>query len=191
MVLEERSLSAYNAMVGRTSKVTGRLAKHGTHPFERPAKKQKISNLAESASENESSDLETRVAPSQSSRKVVPDSDAESNDEILGSQRTDIEQALPPIKTDRDAIQEYEAFRAAEGAQAKELEERLGKRHWVKGRSSIYVDAFNLALETVLEDESHLFDEAEMQVFNDWRGLSYEAQYLWVHCQAQKTPTCR
>lgn len=43
------------------------------------------------------------------------------------------------------------------------------------------MDAFNLALDTVLEEESHLFDEAETKVFEDWKALSYEAQYLYVH----------
>lgn len=116
-------------------------------------------------------------------RREVPDSDAESDDEAIetdelsGTQRTDIEQALPQVKTDREAIEEYETLRAAEAA-TDELHGRLGARKWVKGKSSIYVDAFNLALETVLEEESHLFDEAEMQVFADWRDLGYEAQYL-------------
>ena len=44
------------------------------------------------------------------------------------------------------------------------------------------MDAFNLALETVLEDESHLFNEAELAVFAFWRELSYEAQYLYDMC---------
>ena len=37
---------------------------------------------------------------------------------------------------------------------------------------------FNLALDTVLDEESHLFDEAEKAVFEQWRALNYEAQYL-------------
>lgn len=116
-------------------------------------------------------------------RRPIPDSDAESEDGDLqadeppSTQPTDLEQALPPIKTDKEAIEEYEALRAAESASG--LQERLGSRQWVKGKSSIYVDAFNLALETVLEEESHLFDEAENKVFDDWRALTYEAQYLY------------
>jgi Fanconi-associated nuclease 1 len=58
------------------------------------------------------------------------------------------------------------------------LKDRLSNRTWTKGKSSIYVDAFNLALETVLEDERHLFDEKEIEVFKQWRELEYEAQYL-------------
>ena len=49
----------------------------------------------------------------------------------------------------------------------------------MRGRSSIYVDAFNLALETVLEEESHLFNEPELAVFDNWKALDYEAQYLY------------
>ena len=45
-------------------------------------------------------------------------------------------------------------------------------------RSSIYVDAFNIALDTVLEQEEHLFNKKEKAVFAAWRGLDYEAQYL-------------
>lgn len=84
---------------------------------------------------------------------------------------TELENALPPVETDANAIAEYELMRAAKGEQ---------DAKWVKGRSSIYVDAFNLALETVLADEAHLFDEAEMEVFNQWNQLEYEAQYLSV-----------
>jgi len=60
------------------------------------------------------------------------------------------------------------------------LKERLDTGNWTKGRSSIYVDAFNLALETVLEDEAGLFDEMEIEVFNQWKALDYDAQYLLV-----------
>ncbi len=112
-------------------------------------------------------------------RREIADSEAESDeDEIVSrSQQTDLESALPPVKTDREAIADYEATRAAEVDEIG-LQGRLSQRKWVQGKSSIYVDAFNLALETVLEDEAHLFDEAEMAVFQDWKGLSYEGQYL-------------
>lgn len=59
----------------------------------------------------------------------------------------------------------------------------IGERNtilWTKGQSSIYVDAFNLALDTVLGHESHLFNEREMQIFKSWRQLGYEAQYLYA-----------
>lgn len=113
--------------------------------------------------------------------REIPDSEAESDidDESTPelSRKTELESALPPVRTDKEAIAEYEATRAAEAANL-DLQGRLGQRKWVQGKSSIYVDAFNLALETVLEDESHLFDKAEMSVFEQWRSLSYEGQYL-------------
>jgi fanconi-associated nuclease 1 len=105
--------------------------------------------------------------------------DSGDEDEILPSSQTDLESALPPVKTDKEAIEEYEATRRAEQSSIGGLQDRLGSRTWVKGKSSIYVDAFNLALETVLEEERDLFDDAETIVFEQWRGLSYEAQYLY------------
>ncbi|PKS10486.1 hypothetical protein jhhlp_002238 [Lomentospora prolificans] len=60
-------------------------------------------------------------------------------------------------------------------------------RKWIRGESSIYVDAFNLALDTVLEDESHLFDERERRVFDEWKRLDYESQYLYVRLFLRKT----
>jgi fanconi-associated nuclease 1 len=89
-----------------------------------------------------------------------------------------IEDALPPLKTDKEAIEEYEAMRASQTSVAYDAASRIDQRMWVKGRSSIYVDAFNLALETVLEDESHLFDEKELAVFDQWKQLDYETQFL-------------
>ena len=95
---------------------------------------------------------------------------------------TEIESALPSIDIGKDAIQEYENLRASQ------IEEEEGvtdgkpeQRKWVRGKSSIYVDAFNLALDTVLEDETHLFDDKEREVFNQWRVLDYEAQYLYLN----------
>ncbi|KAH0557060.1 hypothetical protein GP486_005154 [Trichoglossum hirsutum] len=86
--------------------------------------------------------------------------------------QTSLEAALPSVGTDEDAIEEYEV------AQAADIRRRLGEQNWTRGRTSIYVDAFNLALETVLEDEGPLFDHAELAVFENWRQLDYEAQYL-------------
>ncbi|KAL8951975.1 MAG: hypothetical protein Q9222_002098, partial [Ikaeria aurantiellina] len=120
--------------------------------------------------------------------KEIADSEAESEDEeewIPSASQTELESALPPVKTDKEAIAEYEATRAAEAGL--DLQGRLGQRSWVQGKSSIYVDAFSLALETVLDEESHLFDEAEMAVFQQWRNLSYEGQYLYVRLFLRKT----
>lgn len=126
----------------------------------------------------------------QHARHEVPDSDEDSESESLEEEprqrKTDLESALPPIQTDKEAIDAYEASRAAEQAELG-LQERLDGKKWVKGKSSIYVDAFNLAFERVLEDESHLFDEAEHAVFKCWRELGYEAQYLYVRLFLRKT----
>jgi Fanconi-associated nuclease 1 len=91
---------------------------------------------------------------------------------------------LPPAAEGIEAIEEYEAMKSSQPA-AEEDDDDNGapekpKPLWVKGQSSIYMDAFNLALDTVLEEESHLFDEKENDVFKQWRALEYEAQYLYV-----------
>jgi Fanconi-associated nuclease 1 len=95
---------------------------------------------------------------------------------------TGLESALGPIDTDQDAIDEYESSQAAK-AEAEETADdeslnRLKSRKWIRGMNSIYVDAFNVALDTVLEEEAHLFNEAEHTVFQTWKDLSYQAQYL-------------
>lgn len=123
------------------------------------------------------------AAPGRVSRhRIIPDSDADSDDEEytvpIPSRKTDLETAIPPISTDQEAIDQYEASRAAEAADVGTAGDRLYHRKWIKGKSSIYVDAFNLALETVLDEESHLFDETEKALFEYWNNLSYEAQYL-------------
>ncbi|KAK2765494.1 hypothetical protein FQN54_008348 [Arachnomyces sp. PD_36] len=115
--------------------------------------------------------------------------DADDSGETLGIQ-TELEISLPSVKTDEEAIDIYENSRKAEEDDTGEksnLEKRLGDRTWQKGRSSIYVDAFNLALETVLNEESHLFDEVELAVFDHWKGLVYESQYLYVRLFLRKT----
>jgi len=198
MVLELRP-SAHNEMLGKLGK---RSAPASAKTKPSPSKRLK-SSKAEDSKAHFSDDNDDqaggdtsftpprrrRALPPTSKQNVanreIPDSDAEADDGALDapleeSPRTDLEQALPPIKTDKEAIKQYEESRAAEGAELAELNERLGKSKWTRGKSSIYVDAFNLALETVLEEESHLFDTAEMTVFTQWRALSYEAQYLCV-----------
>ena len=132
-------------------------------------------------SENDEEEVEIRTAEIEDKREVL-DSDAESDldHDFDGSPRkTDLESALPPVKTDKEAIREYEATRAAETVDL-DLGGRLRQRKWIQGKSSIYVDAFNLALETVLDEEAHLFNDAELTVFDNWRSLSYEGQYLYV-----------
>ena len=141
---------------------------------EPPAKKQKL----------DASPSKLKRSPRKAAKHAnrgIADSDAEDLDAIAEEApepyKTDLESALPPVKSDAEAIEEYEAFKASESGR-EEAEERLKARNWVRGTSSLYVDAFNLALDTVLDEESHLFDDAEMEVFRLWRSLPYEAQYL-------------
>jgi Fanconi-associated nuclease 1 len=114
----------------------------------------------------------------------IPDSAAESDEEDLvhgSSTKSGLEVALPDIRTDQEAIDEYEAQKTAAQAERDARGGRLRDQNWTKGKSSIYVDAFNLVLETVLDEESHLFDDAEKALFGYWRKLGYEAQYLSVN----------
>ncbi|KAK7426203.1 hypothetical protein QQZ08_007370 [Neonectria magnoliae] len=92
---------------------------------------------------------------------------------------TEFESALPPTEVGEEAIEQYEAIKSSQVSAADDdgITEKT-RPLWVKGKSSIYVDAFNLALDTVLDEESHLFDEKEMDVFRQWRVLDYEAQFL-------------
>ena len=114
------------------------------------------------------------MSPAKPMPKEIQDSEEEdeaSQDAVPKSSQTDLESALPPVRTDKEAIEEYETMRA---------QDRMSARKWTRGKTSIYVDAFNLALDTVLEEEGSLFEGAEAAVFESWRKLSYEAQYLYV-----------
>lgn len=122
--------------------------------------------------------------PSPSPSTGVTDTPPAADPDIyIPSSQTDLETSLPAVQTDESAIEEYEALKA-EGEDEAEpgLHVRLRDAVWQKGKSSIYVDAFNMALETVLDEESHLFNDAEMEVFKQWKELSYESQYLSVPC---------
>ncbi|KAE8447599.1 hypothetical protein EG329_010570 [Mollisiaceae sp. DMI_Dod_QoI] len=145
-----------------------------------PAKRLKTFDTTDGKDSRDVSDAESIVTIPNRFREV-PDSEEENESGDEGpsalQRPTELESALPPVKTDKEAIDEYEAMRSAEDV-PEGLKSRLNQRNWTKGKSSIYVDAFNLALETVLEDEGHLFDEKEMEVFNQWRELDYDAQYL-------------
>lgn len=185
-MLQASSPSKHNAMLGRTiphPKSTN-YDDDDEGDFETPPAKRVKRDLSSFMSRS------PQKSPNKSRKDVIPDSEEDSESEAISendepkSRRTDLETALPPIQTDKEAIEAYEASRAAEQAETKA---RLDGQTWVKGKSSIYVDAFNLALDTVLEDESHLFDEAEHAVFKCWRELDYEAQYLYVRLFLRKT----
>ncbi|OJD25846.1 hypothetical protein ACJ73_02782 [Blastomyces percursus] len=112
--------------------------------------------------------LETRIPPSETEAGYNDDYGIDHKsgaEDYLPNSQTALETAILPIKTDNEAIAGYEISKVQEKTTengATTLHHRYAERKWVKGKSSIYVDAFNLALETVLEDEAHLFDETEM-----------------------------
>lgn len=153
---------------------------------ERPSKKRKVVRKEEvRVSDQDVSDYADSHTGQPSPRAHVvssEDGDGLSAEPSLG-RVTEVESALPSIDAGKDAIEEYENLRASQIEQedARELAPNTTEtRKWVRGKSSIYVDAFNLALDTVLEDETHLFDGKERRVFDLWRGLDYEAQYLYL-----------
>ena len=187
MVLNIQSPASHNQMLSQ--RISHPASTNFNQDFEIPAaKRRKRVGSSESLSllqkeEEEEGGGGYGGSPEPVSRPhEIRDSEAESEDEDEGgiphSSQTELESALPPVNTDKEAIAEYEATRAAEAGL--DFKDRLGQRKWVQGKSSIYVDAFFLALETVLDEESHLFDEAETAVFQQWKDLSYEGQYLYV-----------
>jgi Fanconi-associated nuclease 1 len=174
MALNPRTPSKHNQMI--TSFIKHPKSTNFDGDKERPAKRQKTSGSPKKA-----------PTPRKFTNREVVDSDAYDDDSDIKKepeepeeQITDLESALPQIKADDEAIEAYEAFKASQEENAEGAERRLEKRAWVRGKSSLYVDAFNLALDTVLDEESHLFDEGETELFRVWRELDYEAQYLWV-----------
>lgn len=184
MVLNLQSNASHDKMLGR--RISHPPSTNYDGDFASPPAKRikRVDSTDSSLSRNISDDedeQERATSPPRAPPREIADSESESDsDELLprSSQPTELENSLPPIKTDKEAIREYEASRAAEPDSELDLHARLGQKKWIRGKSSIYVDAFNLSLETVLEDESHLFDEAELAVFEQWRSLSYEGQYL-------------
>ena len=181
MVLHPQSGAAHNAMVGR--RIPHPASTNYDEDVSPPAKRLKMFESTDGDDSRPVSEDEGFSRIPSRYRDEISDSDQEDDEDLDESQfkysrPTELESALPPIKTDKEAIAEYEAMRASGQIIPGELEDRLKQRQWIRGKSSIYVDAFNLALETVLDDEGHLFDEKEMEVFNQWRELDYESQYL-------------
>ena len=147
-----------------------------------PAKRLKTFEITDGEDSRDVSSDENGTHSSRIDQAEIPDSDAESGVEdsggIIHQHSTELESILPPVKTDQEAIEEYEATWMVDQDLPDDLRTRLGQKNCAKGKTSIYLDAFNLALETVLDDEKHLFNEKEMKIFEQWRELEYEAQYL-------------
>jgi Fanconi-associated nuclease 1 len=186
----------------RTNDTTSNPTNNTQAQPEPPRKRRRVEDVRDSNSEYEESTTTASVngddddenvsvagVMPRAAKQSAPGSDADDeavDDQQSGHQtvQTVLEDSLPAVATDKEAIEEYEVMRASQLSQAaqddaeNDASARLDSRQWVLGRSSIYVDAFNLALDTVLEDESHLFDAREARVFEQWRSFSYEAQYL-------------
>ncbi|KAL2212651.1 hypothetical protein CC79DRAFT_1318587 [Sarocladium strictum] len=146
---------------------------------EPPPKRIKVETDAEDAEQSDESE-----APESSRWK---DSDGEQGGQRDRHRPTDVENALPPAESEADAINEYETFKLSQASENGEKPTEQTKPTWVRGQSSIYVDAFNLALDTVLDEESCLFDDKELDVFRQWKDLPYEAQFLYVRLFLRKT----
>ena len=149
----------------------------------RPIKRARVEIIADSEADSEEEDsstwLDTDIKAISSVKREASGDDEE---EVITSQyrATEIENALPLTQEDEDAaIEEYNAaISSQQNVSSPQGTSEKTRPLWLKGRSSIYVDAFNLALDTVLEDEAHLFNEPEMEVFRQWRDLDYQSQYL-------------
>lgn len=148
----------------------------------RPVKRARRSNSSASTENSDSAtprDILTEKSTSNPNDALsVGHEDGEREDAI--DTQTGLESSLPHMSADQEAMDEYETSKAAElePSDGSNLQERFTNRNWTRGRSSIYVDAFNLALQSVLAEEAHLFDEKELAVFDHWKQLSYESQYL-------------
>lgn len=178
MVLDDQNDAAHNTMLGRRIQHPDSTRFHENLP---PAKRLKTFESTDGEESRDFSDEERVIRTPSRFQDEIPDSDDDNELEdqpLLPQRPTELESTLPPVKTDKEAIAEYESMRSTDQYVSGDAKARLNQRSWTKGKSSIYVDAFNLALETVLEDEGHLFDEKEMAVFNQWRNLEYEPQYL-------------
>lgn len=137
-----------------------------------PVKRIRVDSQLDEADQSDDSS----AAEPQRWKATDEDGEAQRN----GRRPTGVENALPPAEFEEDAIQEYETFKLSQNSDHQNDATGKERPAWVRGQSSIYVDAFNLALDTVLAEESSLFDEKELDVFRQWKGLPYESQFLYV-----------
>lgn len=150
-------------------------------------KRRKVADDAEEASE--ASSCKDKSGENALASPLVSDSDpspavegeiAVEDEPPISNSQTELESTLPDIEGDILTVEEHGSLHPVGDVEEPDFLQRLQDGKWRKGRSSIYVDAFNLALQTVLDEEAHLFNEAEMELFRQWRKLSYQAQYLYV-----------
>lgn len=152
----------------------GRSLRNASPAVERPTKRLKRDEDTESESE-EPLELAVKYESSEMlSAETLPD---EKDQHRTKERVTDFENAMPPTEASQEAIEEYETLKSSQNNDEEPPNKKIAPL-WIKGRSSIYVDAFNLTLDTVLEEESSLFSIKELDIFNQWKNLNYEAQYL-------------
>lgn len=181
----DRFVQRYKRGTGHQIRTAPSRSRSESEPRSEPPKKRtKLDKVKDSDSDD--SALDTSSANEEDADPVPENSfipvEDDSSDTVFS---TTIETSLPAIAIDEQTIREYEELRASQASQEPPSDvpdsgpsARLDSRRWIAGKSSIYVDAFNLALDTVLEDEAHLFNAQELAVFEHWRSLTYEAQYL-------------
>ncbi|KIX98928.1 uncharacterized protein Z520_05389 [Fonsecaea multimorphosa CBS 102226] len=204
MALEPKSPSMHNRLMGTRIPHPPSTHFHDGEEFPAPPAKRRKAVVYDGTA-SPTRDSPRKSAPRRRVKEEIPDSEEEGEEDDLHGRAdrisdppraTQLEATLPPVTTDEEAIEAYEAYKASEYTQhndqdgrrdAERTLSRLESRSWIRGRSSIYVDAFNLALDTVLDEEEHLFNEAELALFGIWRELSYEAQYLYVRLFLRKT----
>lgn len=153
MVLEALSQSSRNELESNSNL---NLQKEATDS--RPSKRVKrVHSRPSLGSKDKGKGKET--APEDSEKddsQISADIDAAAFDDPDGG----LDASLPAADDNDEVVQEYT---------------RTGKY-----RRSMYVDAFNLALDTVLQDELHLFSDAEQDIFAKYRSLEYEPQFLYA-----------
>ena len=199
MALESKSPSIHNRLMGTRIPHPGSTNFNDGDEFPSPPAK-RLKTAVPDGAPSPKRGSPRKPLPRRRVRDEIPDSEDDGDGgldkQVFDAPRaTQLEATLPPVQTDEEAIEAYEAYKAGQSipeAQEDKPDEgttlsRLESRSWIRGRSSIYVDAFNLALDTVLEEEHHLFNEAELDLFKQWRELNYEAQYLYVRLFLRKT----
>ena len=192
MVLGSQSPSMHNRLLGTRIPHPPSTNFHDEFPTPSPKRVKRLRDYSkEDEPDGERGVGKADPTPKPSLRSEIPDSEDEEfenrGEEIFHQTRpSQLESVLPPLQTDEEAIEAYEAFKAGEQPEG-DTKTRFEDRTWKRGQSSIYVDAFNLALNTVLEDEAHLFNDAELSLFEQWRSLDYPCQYLYVRLFLRKT----
>ncbi|KAL9045851.1 MAG: hypothetical protein Q9214_001184, partial [Letrouitia sp. 1 TL-2023] len=136
MVLREQGSASHNQMLGQKIRHPASTNYDDDYVTPDPKRLKRLDNTDSSLSRRGSDEEDggTPISPMVRSNEIA-DSEAEDGEDDLifpGSQ-TELESALPPVKTDKEAIAEYEAIRAAESTDL-DLHERLGQRKWISGK---------------------------------------------------------